>query len=278
MQKILLSFLLMIGSAYSMDKSVNEATVLTHLHFLYKSVKIKGDVAHVKGPQLSKKVSDTEESSERFAFKKRKFTMSVEELNFEKSLAQNTFSAISNDGTGVGTAVYIGGDFILTNYHVYNREYKMTTCKTFKVKTNPDLGSKTIKCKKAIHCNKELDFCLVQMKESLQKYTHAPNIKLEIEENQIVRLIGNVGGKGLQASKGNGLILKGKRYKHQAPLFKGASGGPLFNDAGELIGVNFAESKILKGPKSKNLATPLKFIKEELEANVDSEIMSDIAL
>ncbi|MBK22572.1 MAG: hypothetical protein CME70_01090 [Halobacteriovorax sp.] len=260
------------------EKSLNEETVITHLHYLYKSVKIKGDTVHVKGPMLSKRVPVNEESSERFSFKKRKFTISLDEFNFEKALAQNTFTAISNDGTGRGTAVYIGGNFILTNFHVYNREYEMTACKTFKVKLNPDLGSKSFACKKAIKCNKELDYCLVEMKGDLAKYTHAPNLKLEIEENQIVRLLGNVGSKGLQASKARGLVLKGKRYLHQAPLFKGASGGPLFNDSGELIGINFAETKILRGSKAYNFATPLKFIKEDLEQDTDPSIMGQIAL
>jgi len=279
MIKTLLSTLLIAPLLVSAtEKSLNEENVITHLHYLYKSVKIKGDTVQVKGPKLSKRVPVNEESSERFSFRKRKFNISLDEFNFEKSLAQNTFTANSNDGMSRGTAVYIGSNYILTNFHVYNNKYEMSACKSFKVRLNPDLGSKSFACKKAIKCNKELDYCLIEMKGDLSKYTHAPNLKIEIEENQVVRLLGNVGGNGLQASKARGLVLKGKRYLHQAPLFKGASGGPLFNDAGELIGINFAETKILRGSKAYNFATPLQFIKEDLEHDTDPSIMDQIAL
>lgn len=207
--------------------------------------------------------------------------MALDELNFEKKLAHNTYKAVSNSGLSVGTAFYVGGEFILTNFHVWNNEYIMNACQNFKITTNPDLGSKRFSCKKVHHCLKELDFCLVEMKPSgnisLSSIAHAPNLKLAIEENQIVRLIGNVKGNGLQASKGRGLIHSGTRYFHQAPLFKGASGGPLFNESGEVIAINYAESQVLRGSKARNYAIPLIYVKLELEAKLDQGILDQLA-
>ena len=279
--KILILSLLISTPLFASQKSLNEENVLTHLHYLYKSVKIKGDTATVKGPKLSKRVDLNEETSESFSFKKRKFTMPLEELNFEKKLAHNTYKAISNSGTSVGTAFYVGGEFILTNFHVWNHDYVMDACDKFKITTNPDLGNKRFSCKKVHHCTKDLDFCLVEVKPSgntpLSRIAQAPRLKTEIEENQVVRLIGNVKGAGLQASKGRGLIHNGTRYFHQAPLFKGASGGPLFNEAGEVIAINYAESKVLRGSKAQNYAFPLIYVKEELEANIDKSILDQLA-
>lgn len=175
----------------------------------------------------------------------------------------------------------MGGEFVLTNFHVWNNKYIMNACDKFKIKTNPDLGSKSFKCKKVHHCSKDLDFCLVEMKASgntaLSRIAEEPKLKIQIETNPITRLIGNVGGKGLQASKGRGLIQKGTRYYHQSPLFKGASGGPLFNEGGEVIAINYAESKILKGSKAKNYAIPLIFVKRELTSKVDKSILDQLA-
>ncbi len=280
--KILILSLLFAAPLFAGQKSLNEDNVLTHLHFLYKSVKIKGSIATVKGPKLSKKVGLNEETSESFSFRKRKFEMPLGELNFEKKLAHNTYKAVSNSGMSVGTAFYVGGEFILTNFHVWNNEYIMDACDKFKITTNPDLGNKRFSCKKVHHCVKELDFCLVEVKPSgntpLSKIAHAPNLKTAIEENQVIRLIGNVKGNGLQASKGRGLIHKGTRYFHQAPLFKGASGGPLFNEAGEVIAINYAESRVLRGSKARNYAIPLIYVLQELEENVDQSILDQLAL
>jgi hypothetical protein len=279
--KILILSLLISAPLFAGQKSLNEENVLTHLHYLYSSVKIKGNIATVKGPKLSKRIGLNEETPERFSFKRRKFTMPLEELNFEKSLAHNTFTAVSNTGNSFGTAFYVGGEYILTNFHIWNNEYIMNACEHFKIKTNPDLGKKRFSCKKVHHCSKHLDFCLVEIKPSgstpLSRIAEAPRLKIEREENQIVRLIGNVAGRGLQASKGRGLIQKGTRYYHQAPLFKGASGGPLFNEAGEVIAINYAESKVLRGSKAKNYAIPLIFVKRDLEANIDKSILDQLA-
>lgn len=279
--KILILTLLFATPLFAGQKSLNEENVLTHLHFLYKSIKIKGNTASVKGPKLSKSIDLNEETSESFSIWKRKFTMPVDELNFEKELAHNTYQATSNTGNSVGTAFYVGGEFVLTNFHVWNNEYIMNACEHFKIKTNPDLGTKRFSCKKVHHCKKELDFCLVEIKPSgktpLSRIAEAPRLKIAIEENQVVRLIGNVGGNGLQASKGRGLIHRGARYYHQAPLFKGASGGPLFNEAGDVIALNYAESKVLRGSKARNYAIPLIDIKEELEANIDKSILDQLA-
>lgn len=282
MLKNLILLLVLPCTLFAGEKSLNDATVVTHIHYLYKKIKDKGQTVQVRGPQLSKKVGINEETSEKFSWKNRKFEITKKELEFEKTLANSAFVATGNDATGVGTAVYIGGDYVLTNLHVYNREYKTPSCKKFSVKTNPDLGSKRFSCKKLIKCNKELDYCLIEVKapkgKSLSDFMTPPAINLNLHNEGIVRLIGNIKGNGFQASAGDGIRLKGKRYLHQAPLFKGASGGPLFNNSGELIGVNFAETKVLRGSKAYNFATPLHFIKEDLEKSVSQEVLDQLLL
>ncbi|MBA2405730.1 MAG: hypothetical protein H0V66_13215, partial [Bdellovibrionales bacterium] len=54
--------------------------------------------------------------------------------------------------------------------------------------------------------------------------------------------IGNAGGLGLQASRGQGLIISGGEFHHYVPTLNGSSGAPLIDEKGQVIGINWGHT------------------------------------
>ena len=77
--------------------------------------------------------------------------------------------------------------------------------------------------------------------------------------------IGNPLGFGIHASKGKGLIRTIQGLKFHAPVFGGNSGGGLFNEKGELIGLVRAQSQDLYSTNSYNVAVDLNLIEADLK-------------
>jgi hypothetical protein len=116
------------------------------------------------------------------------------------------------------------------------------------------------------------------------------------------RSINNSRGIGLQGSSGKGLMLeKVTKYKKNcerikkpkrkarclkkrqdstfmnivqfASVFPGASGSPLFNESGKVIGLTRAMSKIEYGHKAQNYATPINEIIEQLKFDNENDLV-----
>ncbi len=184
-----------------------------------------------------------------------------------------------------GSAFHVGGNLILTAYHTLDRQFKSTSCTMFKIRLSKGLDRNKISCQEVHHCSAELDYCLLEMRPqddgfSLKDLT-PPVLSVEPQrysQNAEILAIGNVNGFGLHASLGKGIARINGQYYFYAPVFHGNSGGPIFNEDDEIIGLVTAQSSTLYGSQAVNYATPIDAIKIDLEKNlgVDSPIFQQI--
>lgn len=152
---------------------------------------------------------------------------------------------IANQGTrgsGLGSGFIIGDNQIVTNQHVVDGANELTVY---------SISSETKYKAKVIHEDKVVDIAVIQLekwddfakKEGHTNLTLADSDRMKIGDKVIV--IGHPSGLGWSVSEG---ILSAKdrrggnnpRYMDQidANLFQGNSGGPVFNDSGQVACVS----------------------------------------
>ncbi len=85
-------------------------------------------------------------------------------------------------------------------------------------------------------------------------------------EQTITSAVGNSRGFGLHFSQGKGLEKYSNLILFYAPVWGGNSGGSLFDENGEVIGVVRAQSKKLISEESYNVAVPMSIIKARLDS------------
>lgn len=195
-----------------------------------------------------------------------------------RELAWSVFEAFPSEGVdSAGTAFHVGSNLVLTNHHVFSPSRERETyCGDFKIKLNFNQRNKTLYCKEVHRCNKEMDYCLIEM------WPHRRGYKLSAQEppalnpyetyseDKEMMAIGNTRGFGIHASKGIGYVSSPMGASFYAPVFSGNSGGPLFNNEGEVVAVVRAQSISLLSDSSYNVAIPLGDIKEDLENSLGS--------
>lgn len=144
------------------------------------------------------------------------------------------------DQTRFGSAFHIGQNLFLTNAHVLSQDYSnLSSCRGFQLRT--PTKDRTIGCAAVHFCQRELDVCLIEMKNSESD----ARLRLRLVkaftpdelEKGIYTVIGNTFGEGLRVSQGQSIIVSGSRILTNAPLHKGNSGSPLLNSAGEVVGL-----------------------------------------
>jgi hypothetical protein len=273
---VMLVLLLTASFSYAIDKlSINPPMEIQALTALYDGYKMNGNTVHA-----SRLIYKNE------TVKIELYKQDVSKAEFEniQNLAQGVFETTSADGNSVGSSVYLGNRFILTNFHVYDKFYgKSRKCRNFSVKGNSQLSNKVLYCKKVHHCNKKLDYCLIEMKDRVIKKLFSKKKKvyslltinpIEVNLNpnfsyqDDFMAIGNPRGKGIHYSKGYGLrdyIETKERVMFFSPVFKGSSGGALLNDSLEFIALVQSQSKEVYGLSSYNMAVPLELIYSDLE-------------
>ncbi len=257
--------------------SRNPSKEIYNLHYLFKKFEYFQNYVEVKGAYTKHRGWMVHPKGD-------SFQISKDEFERERSLGRSVLTAKRKEASGFseedvydGTAFVVGDDYILTNFHVYSREFRQNaSCAGFSVST--DFGDKrTFKCDKKIKCNKPLDYCLIRVKKSSKRVEVEIRGKLRkrnrdfsisyfvpalalypkefsISDNESHLLaIGNAGGYGIQASQGKGVSPIGKRTKvadkkvfsevlHHATIVPGNSGGPLIDDQDRVIAINTQEA------------------------------------
>lgn len=220
---------------------------LAGLYYLFKGFEYDADGVSVKvsGPVVEIT------NGERFGARVHRngFTSEIDPEDFEEEqiLGQAVFAATTRTGTDIGTAFLVGQDVVLTNRHVlgYTPQDKHWDCGQFSVTLNH--REEQVECEKVRYCNKDYDFCVVQMKkmsngESLGKEIKPLRLARRVKNDHNARIshIGNAAGLGIQVSHGRGIKISEGEFYHYAPTLGGSSGAPIFNDKKEVIGINWA--------------------------------------
>jgi Trypsin-like peptidase domain len=153
--------------------------------------------------------------------------------------------------SSLGSGFYFEKNKIATNYHVIENASKIV----FK-----HIGSKTFHpVAKISSYSKSLDLAILSVKKAGNPLTIRSNSNVNIGEKIIA--IGNP--RGLEGSVSEGIIsaTRGdgnlKYFQITTPISPGSSGGPLFDENGNVIGVTTAT---LKDSQNLNFAMPAKLL------------------
>ena len=174
-----------------------------------------------------------------------------------------------------GTGFIFASNYVITNAHlVFDETDKNTLCDNVFAKFN---SSDTLYELEFVFASKELDICILHfVYEGDFKVLSLTNHECETGEK--VYTIGNSKGLGLAILDGiisdNSRKIEEREYiMFTAPVTNGNSGGPIFNESGELIGmVRFGLAQTV----GMNYAIPLKVIIDfvkEVEQNEEITIL-----
>ena len=224
---------------------------LAGLHYLFKGhqlddekglVKVTGPVVEItNGDKLGAKVHRNGFVTE----------VELDDFEQEQELARSVFEARTGTGNNVGTAFLVGSDVVLTNRHVMGFAPGTTkwTCGKFSIRLNH--RDERVACEKVKYCSLRYDYCVVEMKklssgESIGSEVKPLRLTRKIREHKDVTLlhIGNAAGMGIQASRGLGVKIREGEFIHYAPTLGGSSGAPIFNEKGEVIGINWGHNGV----------------------------------
>jgi tetratricopeptide (TPR) repeat protein len=165
-------------------------------------------------------------------------------------------------GQGSGFIVRPDGA-IVTNYHV------ISDAKDIKVK----IGEKILDIEGLIHADKENDLVILKAKGE-----NLPTVKLgDLEKAHIGEKIYVISSpKGMENTISDGLLSgireideKRKILQITAPVSPGSSGGPVFNNNGEVIGI---ATFLLEEAQNLNFAMPVNLVKDNLRERKTSAL------
>jgi S1-C subfamily serine protease len=249
---------------------------------VYSGVRVKSEHVTLSTATLFKNFSEREPSRE-WEFRGQSKSLNVSHEKFEtiRALSDATLRATpGDDGGSFGTAFHIGQGYILTNQHVLSTSRSNTTqCKSLRMQTGD--GKDSFDCERVVYCHREMDFCLIKMKSKKpglfnrnpRQIQTLPTHRLRATRSPdyagVFAAIGNPAGEGIHYSEGSGLQpYRRNTWLFFAPVHSGNSGGPLINEAGEVVGVVYAQSKYGISEDGYNMAVPLYRILEELKENI----------
>lgn len=282
MREIVIFLGLFSALSFAQSKSINPKYRVHDLYDLFNDYQSSGSNVSVKTFSYRKGGLNSG-----YFHKKDGAKIDLGEFEMMQDLGQRVFRTHASDHENAqGSSFYVGGRLVLTNYHVYSpdyRSYKMG-CGKFAITTNSSLEGVKLYCEEVIRCNKELDYCLIKIKDKVKKKFLSSEVikrwsltslealpiatKAQLGPKVITRAIGNPQFKGIHASKGIGASRYKSRILFYAPVFGGNSGGPLLNEDGEVFGVVRSQSPDLLSDQSYNFAIPVNLIWKDLKENV----------
>ena len=276
--KILLVSTLYTFFCLAGTKSINPDRTVRYLFELYDGyTRYTNGTVKVKGLGFNP-------ISEEYSEKAQSYYMETSEFDYFHNLGLSTFEATPGDDyNSFGTAFHVGGNFLLTNQHVLSTKRDNTTqCKRFQIKLNYDQYKLRVQCKQVHYCDRERDFCLIEMHEyprgqslsDKKGYTINPDIAYD--DTALTTIIGNSRGFGLHASQGSGRsYIDEDSFRFYAPVFGGNSGGPIFNEKDEVIGIVKQQSALLYGERAYNVGISIKEVLRVLEENLEDQSILD---
>ena len=159
--------------------------------------------------------------------------------------------------TGSGVVLF-HNDMVVTNYHVIKDTYSV------KISTEQDI---TYKVSGLWHENEKQDIAILKLERSTDLNPLEIGDSSAVKKGETVTAIGSPLGIKNTVSKGNlSARIMQDNYdilQFTAPISNGSSGGALFNEKGEVIGITFAS--FIDG-QNLNLAIPVEMVKELYES------------
>lgn len=188
--------------------------------------------------------------------------------NVQKSVVK--LSTYDHEGnaicTGSGFVVY-NDTTIVTNYHVISDAYSCD------IETEND---ELYRVSDIICFSKEKDLAILQLNRSSGLTPLVLGDSSKVQKGEVVTAIGSPLGLINTISQG---IISGRVteegqevFQFSASISNGSSGGALFNERGEIIGVTFAS---YKNGQSLNLAIPINEVKSLYTSGQESIALSD---
>jgi S1-C subfamily serine protease len=204
----------------------------------------------------------------------------IKEINTSSSGSKNS-SASDNDIKGTGSGIIFSkSGYIITNHHVIDN------ATTFIVEVNENSNKQNYRAE-LITKDKENDLAILKIKDD--KFVSLPSIKYSFKENgqlDVGSSVFTIGyphaltGMGKDSKFTDGKVSAKTGYdgavnsfQSTIPVQPGNSGGPVFNDAGQLVGVINAS---IKNTDNVSYAIKLNYIKNLIELLQDQvELPSD---